>query len=180
MKENRTLTYTARSQTEPDKIATFTLQNEQVKVELGTALMERVDNLIDNFQSDESLHISNVLEPATTGALHRLLQPIPLADFDATLTGDTLQLTAWLRAGGLRVAPIMVTWAEVDNPAGAAAFVDELKERRLASAKQRKLPALFDYWVSWLVVGGVSVAMPILWYRRWRHNGSDLALGTAS
>ena len=99
MKNNsQTLTYTARSQTNPEKIATFTLQEKQVTVELGTALMERVENLIDVFQSDESLHIGNVLEPAATGALHRLLQPIPLADFDASLTGDTLQLTAWLRA----------------------------------------------------------------------------------
>lgn len=174
MQNNRTLTFTARSQVDPDKIATFTLQDEHVKVELGTALMEQVDNLIDTFQSEESLQIANVLEPAATGTLHHLLQPIPLADFDASLTGNTLQLSAWLRAGGLRVIPIMETWEAVDNPAGAAAFVDELKERRMFSAKQRKLPALFDYWVSWLVLGSVSVAMPILWYRHWRHNGSDL------
>ena len=174
MQNNRTLTFTARSQANPEKIATFTLQDEHVKVELGKALMEQVDYLIDTFQSEESLTIANVLEPAATGAMRHLLQPIPLADFDASLTGNTFQLLAWLRAGGLRVIPIMETWEAVDNPAGAAAFVDELKERRMVSAKQRKLPALFDYWVSWLVFGGVSVAMPFLWYRHWRQTGNEL------
>jgi hypothetical protein len=165
-----TFTFTARSIDNPDKVATFTLQNGHVSVELGSAMMEQVERVFDAFDGTESSRLISWLEPAAAGALRKVEQPIPLADFEADIHGERMQATAWLRAGGLRLAPIMATWKQVDNPAGAQAFVNELHDRREMIAESDRRPALFDYWISWVAAGLMSITLPLIWWRLWlRH-----------
>ena len=93
------------------------------------------------------------------------MQPIALEDFDAKMKGETLQTMAWIRAGGLRLAPILVTWPQVDNPAGAKAFVAEVEERKDALTKGADP---LDYWLVWFLIGVASVLFPIYWMKKWQ------------
>jgi len=170
MKEN-TFTYTARSAGDPGKMAMFTLHNGSVSIDLGNALMEQVgeayDSASDEAKDDQKL--TTWVKPAATGAIQKLIKPIPLADFDAEMSDDgALQTTAWLRTGGLRLAPVMMTWQAVDNPEGAEAFVTELQNRK-ETIQDKNMPlSLMDYWASWIVIGIMSIALPILFIRQWQ------------
>jgi hypothetical protein len=173
MKEN-TFTYTARSATDPDKMAMFTLHNGSVSVELGNAIMEQVGEAYETFSDEASdKGLATWIKPAATGAFQKLIKPIPLADFNAEFSGDnTLQTTAWIRAGGLRLAPVMMTWEEVDNPEGAHAFVSELEHRKETNQDDHTLPDPLDYWASWIVIGLATIALPIIFLRLWQKRRS--------
>lgn len=160
-----TFTYTARSANNPDKVATFTLQNGTVSVELGTAIIEQMEDAFDAFQSDQAHKLAGWLEPAATGALQRMTQPVPLADFEASVEGSGLRALAWIRAGGLRLAPIVGIWQEVDNVPGARAFVEEVEQRKKAAGEIDRMPDPFDYWAGWALVGLVVLAVPIFLMR---------------
>ena len=128
--EENTFTFTARSGSNPDKSATFTLNNGSVSVELGNVLVEQISKAYDSFSDEEAVQrLSSWFKPTATGTLQKMIEPISIEDFDAEMSGDALQTTAWIRAGGLRLAPVMMTWQDVDNPRGAQAFVDELQDR---------------------------------------------------
>lgn len=168
MKEN-TFTYTARSADDPNKMAMFTLHNGSVSVELGNAIVEQVGEAYETYRDEESdSKLRTWLKPATTGSIQKLIKPISLADFDAEISGDALQTTAWIRAGGLRLAPVMMTWQEVDNPAGAEAFVNELRNRKEMIEDDRNRPAPLDYWASWIAIGLMTIALPIIFIRQWQ------------
>ena len=168
MKEN-TFTFTARSGANPEKAATFTLNNGSVSVELGNALVEQISAAYDSFSDEESEQtFSSWIKPAATGTLQTLIEPIPLADFDAEMRGGTLQTTAWIRAGGLRLAPVMMTWQDVDNQQGAKAFVNELQDRKEVVDGDESGPDPLDYWISWFVMGLFVVTMPIILIRLMR------------
>ena len=162
-----TFTFTARSVQNPHKLATFTIQDDEVAVQLGEALLEQIEGLFDAFRGDgdQSNRFSAWLEPAATGALQRVLKPIPLTDFEVDQQNGSLQITAWLRAGGLRLAPILASWKEVDNPAAAQAFAEEVRRRKEALNEDRLLPDPFDYWASWIFLGMLTVGLPFLWWR---------------
>lgn len=164
--EENTFTFTARSGSNPDKSATFTLNNGSVSVELGNVLVEQISKAYDSFSDEEAVQrLSSWFKPTATGTLQKMIEPISLADFDAEMSGDALQTTAWIRAGGLRLAPVMMTWQDVDNPRGAQAFVDELQDRKETSEHVETVPDPFDYWISWFVVGLAMFALPIVLIR---------------
>jgi hypothetical protein len=165
MKEN-TFTYTARSARDPEKFATFTLDNGNVSVQLDSALMEQAEKVYESFRDEEAGRLTDWIKPVATGSLQRLLKPIDLADFNAKLDGETLQTTVWIRAGGLRLAPIMMSWQEVDNPDGASAFVDELQGRKEAQTEPSRLPVPFNYWAGWLMIGLIAIMIPIILLRQ--------------
>lgn len=165
-----TFTYTARSIKRPDKMATFTLHNGSVDVELGNRILEQVQTAFDTFNDNDEEADQKVaawIKPAASGALQQLIEPIPLHDFDADIEDDRLHITTWIRAGGLRLVPLMLTWHHVDNAAGAAAFVDELKNRKDANHKAQSTPDPLDYWATWIVMGLFVLAMPVLFGRFW-------------
>jgi hypothetical protein len=172
MKEN-TFTYTARSTQDPQKMAMFTLHNGTVSVQLGDTLMEQAEEAYESFRGEDDGRLTAWIKPVATGSLQRLLLPIPLADFDADVQGESLQATAWIRAGGLRLAPVMMTWQEVDNPDGANAFVNELRERKEVTADSDRLPNPFDYWASWIVIGLAAIVLPIMFMRQLKERRSD-------
>lgn len=172
MKED-TFTYTARSSVDPSKMATFTLHNGSVSVDLGNTLVEQVEESYATVSDDASEQdLATWIKPAAIGALQKLIKPVQLTDFDAETSGETLQATAWIRKGGLRLAPIMMNWEEVDNPAGAQAFVDELQNRKASAELERSHPAPLDYWASWFVIGMMALALPILVIRQWQKRHS--------
>jgi len=174
MKED-TFTYTARSIDDPNKMAMFTLHNGSVSVDLGSTLMEQASEAYDATTDEESdKRLATWIKPAATGALQKLVKPIPLSDFDAEMSGDMLQATAWIRAGGLRLAPVMMTWQAVDNPDGAQAFVNELRERKESiQDEQQTYPDPLDYWASWIIIGLMAIALPILFVKQWRKRQSS-------
>jgi hypothetical protein len=165
MKKENTFTYTARSADNPDKMAMFTLHNGSVSIQLGNALLEQVEEAYESFRVGDDRTLSTWIKPLATGSLQQLLEPIPLKDFDAELKDDTLQTTAWLRAGGLRLAPVMMNWKQVDNPAGAEAFMEALDARKQETSAKRRLPNPFDYWAGWVVAGIVSLVLPLVMWR---------------
>lgn len=168
MKE-KTFTYTARSAADPEKMAMFTLHNGSVSVDLGNTLVEQIDDAYQaTDEEDAEKSLATWLKPAATGAIQKLIKPVPLADFDAEMSGDALQATAWIRAGGLRLAPVMMTWQDVDNPDGAQAFVSELHDRKASTEDESTYPAPLDYWVSWILIGVMTIALPILFLKQWR------------
>ena len=165
----QTLTFTARSTREPEKIATFTLQNGSVKVQLGDALVEQAEKA--SVEQEDS-PVRAWAKPAATASLQRLMQPIPVEDFDADFEDDALTATAWIRAGGLRLAPVRLTWEQVDNPDGAVAFVEELQSRRQArEVDEAAIPNPFDYWAGWFMTvtaGLVTLLLIGRQLKRWR------------
>lgn len=165
MNEN-TMTFTARSREKPEKMATFTLQNGNVTLQLGDALLASVEQVFDTLSDDEAVSLRSWLKPITTGSMEHLAEPIPVQDFDANLEEDSFQTVAWLRAGGLRLAPVMLNWQHVDNPDGAKAFVEELQERQQKANKLQKLPSIFDYWITWVIATILLVVMPVVFIRR--------------
>jgi hypothetical protein len=168
MKED-TFTFTARSVADPEKMAMFTLHNGSVSVDLGNTLVEQVGAAYEATGDEESEKgFATWIKPAATGAIQKLVKPIPLTDFDAEMSGESLQATAWIRAGGLRLAPVMMTWQEVDNPDGAQAFVTELQNRKESIQDELARPAPLDYWASWIVIGIMAIALPILFLKQWR------------
>lgn len=152
MKEN-TYTYTVRSQEDPEKSATFTLHNGSVSVQLSTTMLEQVENVAASLKSDEDTNVTYWAKPLATGLVQKILRPFPVNDFDADLADESLQTTAWLRTGGLRLAPITMTWHDVDNPDAAQAFVQELDNRKQSAPSIRSYPSLLDYWASWIIAG---------------------------
>ena len=161
-----TFTFTARCRQTPDKLATFTLQNGHAQIELGNSLIEKVNRLIETVKGEDSLEFKQLLQPVATGAVQRLVQPIPLQDFEATVSDGKFQVTGWLRSAGLRVAPIIVTWNEIDNPPAAMAFVHELEKRKKEATSQKRFPGFLDYWASWATLAVAGISIPIYWLKR--------------
>ena len=151
--EENTLTFTARDIQDPDKMATFTLQNGSVSVQLGNTLLKEMVNVSETYQAEEDVNIADLTKATAVGAAQKMLRTLPLQDFDADIDGNTLHATAWIRKGGLRAAPVSMTWQEVDNPDAARAFVQEVEDRKEQLPKVQALPSILDYWVSWLVLG---------------------------
>ncbi len=168
-----TLTYTARGADDPDNMATFTLHNGSISIQLGNALLEQVEEVYETFRVGDDRTLSTWIKPLATGSLQQLLEPIPLEDFDAEFKDDTLQTTAWLRAGGLRLAPVMMKWEQVDNPAGAAAFLEALDDRKSGLDDSHRLPNPFDYWAGWAILTIVTLTLPFVIVKLLKNRVSD-------
>lgn len=158
------MTFTARSAVDPEKLATFTLQNGHVAVRLGERMMNEIEAAVLKADSDTQEAWRSWLQPLTTGVAQQVIRPFPVSDIDAQVDGETFQATAWMRTGGLRLAPVRITWQQVDNPAAAQAFAAALQERK-AEESGKRLPGPFDYWIFWALLAAAVIGIP-LWQRR--------------
>lgn len=158
-----TYTYTARSVDDPDEIATFTLHDDRISIEMGAALLERVSQVAENIGHVEELDALPVVGAFAKGILQHELNPFDLADFHADLEGETLQITAWIRSKGLRLAPVMFTWQHVDNLDAAKAFVDKVNKEKRAALKSGRFPGVFDYWLGWMAATLALLTIPAIW-----------------
>lgn len=161
--ETNTLTFTARSSEVPGKIATFTLIDDHVTVNLGDAVMVQADEAVSEIRGEGEHPIRTATKPVLTGLIQQTLPDIHVRDVDARLDDDSLRLTTWIRVSDLRLLPATVTWEQVDNPDAARAFVDALRVRKTESAHPGRFRGLLDYWGVWLAAGAVAVALPWRW-----------------
>jgi hypothetical protein len=163
-----TYTYTARSASNPDKVITMTLIDHKLRVDIP----ELLDTIGDIAQSDEKLdtagkHLKSQAQPTTMKVAESISGPIQLSDVNAKFKNQRLMITAWKRLGGLRLAPLRLSVPEVDNPDAAAAFVDELDERKMTALHKQKFTGPLDYWIGW-----VGMLLGLIVLLRWPRNNS--------
>jgi hypothetical protein len=172
-----TFTYTARSALAPEKVVTFTLYDKEVSVDLGAPL-EHVQRGIEGEQKEAESEAEEqagtvsyyALKPTVISLLEKGTRPFHVGDVYAMAKGDGLTVTAWVRAKGLRLAPIQFAWDEVDNPGGAEAFADQLRARRQAVSHPGRFSGVMDYWISWLLFG---VLLLVLFLPRGEADGQE-------
>ncbi len=160
MVEN-TYTYTARSATSPEKVVTFTLRDHHLFIDLGVPV-EQVESTLRSGDEEESQGLW--LKPLVTSLAEVGMHPFRVDDVNASMVGDGLRVTAWVRIG-LRLLPVIFAIEEVDNPVAAQDFVKELEERREEAGVPPAPLRIADYWFTWiglvLVAGGF-----LLWQRK--------------
>lgn len=164
-----TYTYTARSADNPDRVMTFTLHDHSLSVDLGVPL-EHVERAVEARMAEEDevdeYQVQSWLKPMTISTIERATRPFDVDDVDVDADDGQLQVRAWLRAGGLRVAPITLINEPVDNPGAAQAFATEVDKRQVVDTGLTKLLGLLDYWVTWLAAGLSMVLLLQIWRRR--------------
>ncbi|MBN1427146.1 MAG: hypothetical protein JXB07_02095 [Anaerolineae bacterium] len=155
-----TYTFIARSAYDPSKVATFTLCDGTMMVDMGSPLenLEKPLQIVDEDVVGETgsslLLVESIwMRPVVLRLFERVTQPISISDIDASQVGDGLHVQAWIRVGGLRLAPIALVWNEVDNPDATQAFITELNRRKQATVHPGRFWGVLDYWASWLAVG---------------------------
>jgi hypothetical protein len=95
--------------------------------------------------------------------MEELAGPVHISDVKGTVVGeDQLKLTIWKRMGGLRAAPVLFQFENVDKPEAAQAFISELEERKAAADHLGTFFGPLDYWLGWI---GLAVVFILLW--RW-------------
>jgi hypothetical protein len=163
-----TYTYTARSAENPERVVTFTLRDHSLYVDVGVPLEHAERALQARGAEDDAAaqHVEPWLKPMAVSVMERGLRPFDVGDVYADANNGGLQVTAWVRAGGLRVAPVIFSMAQVDSPQAAQIFAEELEHRRTTVGRPRKLPGLLDYWGSWLVAGFSATVLLAAWLRK--------------
>jgi hypothetical protein len=171
-----TYTYTARSADNPEEVVTFTLHDHSLSVGVGAPL-EHVDRALhaasDETQEDPAEVIKPLLKPVVVSALERTTEPFNLADVNVNAEYGGLRVAAWVRAGGLRLAPVTFSIDRVDNADAAEAFMREVEARKVSALSPGKLPGPLDYWATWLVAGATTMAVLAMWLgRRYRQSAA--------
>jgi len=149
-----TYTYTARNAEDSDKVLTFTLQGEYLKINL-TGLADNVGQILEEKDDPEAAReqLTSQVKPTTLKMLEAISGPLHVSDVKGLISGpndDSLQITAWKRVGGLRAAPIVLNMGRVDNPQAAEAFLVELQNRKQKASRISKFFGPLDYWFGWL------------------------------
>ena len=161
-----TYTYTARSIENPERVVTFTLQNHHLSVGIGAPL-EQVETILQQVDAGgEAGRESQAmlwLRPLAVSLLERGMGPFRVADVDAAAEDDRLRVNAWVRAGGLALAPVTLVNGRVDNPPAAQAFVEELTRRK---SEVTEALGLLDYWFTWILAGALIFGLFQVWRRR--------------
>jgi hypothetical protein len=175
-----TYTYAARSAENPERVVTFTLRDSRMSVGIGAPL-KQVERAIRLGRREEEVEEGAEAEievreaerprlwlrPLAVSLIERGTRPVQVDDVVVNLADDWLQVRAWLRAGGLRLIPVMLIDGRVDNPVAAEDFVEEVRERKTVTGLN--LLGLLDYWVTWVVAGLVALVM----FQRWRRKDRE-------
>ncbi|MBN1666747.1 MAG: hypothetical protein JW862_06650 [Anaerolineales bacterium] len=165
-----TYTYTARDAENPDRIITFTLVDDMLRVNL-TGLVEQVGSVVlaEEKVSEAASQVKSQLAPATMKLVEYFSGPIHVNDLSVELNEARLVVTAWKRAAGLRLAPVVLIMNQVDNQDAAQAFAKQVSKRQEAAEDIGVLAGPLDYWLGWL---GLALAIFVLlrWPRR-EHSG---------
>lgn len=166
---NKTYTYTARNIENPEQVVTFTLHDSRISVGLGTPLehVERALNLTETegVESESEGKPKVWLKPLAISLVEKSTRPIGITDVKANAVDDWLQVKAWIRTGGLRLAPITLIDGHVDNAEAAHAFVKEIHERK-ANLETPILFRALDYWITWVFAGLFTAVFFQIWRRR--------------
>lgn len=149
-----TYTYTARNIHNPDKVLTFTLQGDYLKVNL-TGLEESLSEVIAGKEGSEAVKkgLSTQAAPTALKVMESISGPVHISDVSLKLLGDDLnqfRITLWKRLAGLRAAPVVLDMGEIDNPPAAKRFREELETRKESAGKISKFIGPLDYWLGWI------------------------------
>lgn len=160
-----TYTYTARNIEDPNRVVTFTIYEDQLKVDL-TGLVDQVTEVIDEEHRKEALKeiISTQTGTALYKAIERLTGPAHINDVTPLYKDGKLIITFWKRLARLRFAPIVIAMGEVDNPDAATRFIEELSERQERTDSPGVFAGPLDYWFTW-----VAIVIGIVVLVRWPH-----------
>ncbi len=153
-----TYTYTARSVKDPEKVATFTILEDKLKIDVA-GLFEKAFEIVN--EDDKGSVLKDMLSTQSRAVLLKILEtlsgPVHLNDIQASYEADDFNLTVWKRAAGLRLAPVVIAMGEVDNPKAAKAFISTLEERQTQLQKPGVFKGPLDYWFTWvaIVIGAI-------------------------
>lgn len=165
MEDNlETYTYTARNVNDPDRVVTFTLYNNHLRVNL-TGVMEQAGTVINAEEKSAEIgrQLSTQAKPAMVKMVENFSGPAHVNDVDASLEDERLKVLLWQRFGGLRLAPVQFNMGKIDNPDAAEAFVNELDQRKETAPSAGRFFGPLDYWVGWaglLFVVGILFRWP--------------------
>ena len=161
-----TYTYTARNKKNPNRVMTFTIFGDYLKVNL-TGIVDQISDVVED--EDRSIAIKEFLTTQTGMTLYkaveRLSGPVHINDVNPQYENGELKLGFWKRVAGFRFAPIILSMGEVDNPEAAAQFINIIMQRQ----DETDTPGIFsgplDYWVTWL---GLLIGLIVLikWPRK--------------
>jgi hypothetical protein len=173
-----TYTYTARSAGDPTRVATFTLYDDKLAVGVGVPL-EQVERSVRASLAEEGAEENAAVvevaddeqanvwaKPLAVSLVERATRPINVSDVDARLRDGDLRLTAWVRTGGLRLAPLTFRVDRVDNADAAEAFVSELERRKRAASAPGVFAGPLDYWATWLLGSALALTLVIVGLRK--------------
>lgn len=156
-----TYTFTARSAENPDKVITFTLYGEYLRINL-TDVVDRLGRIATAEERGAEIReqIKSHAQPTTAKFIENVTGPVHLRDVNARFDGERFSLSAWKRALGLRLAPIYFSMGTIDNPDAAQSFVNELERRKESSEHIGKFFGPLDYWMGWAgVVLGITLLL---------------------
>jgi hypothetical protein len=164
-----TYTYSARSIENPNQVVTFTLQDHRMSVG-SAAPLEKIENVLQQAGAGEDAEQRSParlwLRPLAVSLLERGMGPFRVGDVNAAAGNDWLRVNAWYRVGGLVLAPVTLVDGRVDNPPAAQAFVEELDRRKSEIARPFGALDLLDYWLTWILAGGLMLGLFQAWRRR--------------
>lgn len=148
-----TYTYTARSADDPDRMVTFTLANGHMMLNL-TGVLDRLSEVTSAEEKAAAIReqLKKQATPSVMKGIEQLSGPVHVRDVAADLDDGRLTVRAWQRAGGLRLAPMVIGIDHVDNVEAASAFVQELDARQEGAASAGKFAGPLDYWFGWAVL----------------------------
>lgn len=156
-----TYTYTARNADNPNKVLTFTLQGDFLKINL-TGLEDDLAEIIAGDKKKENIKetISDQTGPTALKVMEGISGPVHLNDVSVALQGENntkFKITLWKRLGGLRAAPVILDMGEIDNPPAAQKFAQELNTRKESAGKISKFFGPLDYWLGWIGIALLSL-----------------------
>jgi hypothetical protein len=161
-----TYTYTARNKDNPDRVLTFTIFENFLRVNL-TGLFDQVSEVVgeEDIQSAAKVLLSTQSGSAIYKAVERLSGPIHVNDVDPFFEEGQFKLRLWKRIAGLRFAPITLSMGNVDNPEAAEKFIDALMHRQNKTETPGPFSGPLDYWATWIGLL-IGVIVLIKWPRK--------------
>ena len=163
-KHENTYTFTARNVNNPNKVVTFTLINEHMRVNL-TGLFDQVKEIGGAEDKSDKIkqQISTQAKPAALKMIEDISGPVHVSDVNLHLMGDELDVTLWQRVAGLRLAPVRLNMGQIDNVDSATAFREELTHRKASATHIGKFFGPLDYWIGWVglvLLVGILIKWP--------------------
>lgn len=149
-KTQTTYTYTARNADNPNRVVTFTIYDGHMRVNL-TGLLDQAQTVAGSDEKPDEMkrQVALQVKPAALKIREGISGPVHISDVNAKLQEHDLKVTLWPRVGGLRLAPVQFNMGQVDNEEAAAAFVNELDQRKEKASDARKFFGPLDYWIGW-------------------------------
>jgi cell pole-organizing protein PopZ len=169
MDMNNTFTFTARDRQNPEKVVTLTLFDHHARVNI-TGMIDAVEEIrqAEEKDSEAGRQIAAQAVPAALKLSETISGPVQVNDLKAQIDGESMEISAWQRAAGLRLAPIHIHIDEVDNPEAAEAFVNELDRRQENAPQPGRFAGPLDYWIGW---AGLALGAGLLFL--WPHKSNQ-------